>query len=74
MLLSFIRKFQVKSRLEHDSTELSLDFAWKDEIRGGADKSLARPTSRCPRTEFTVSLERGVCSYVELQAFSCYRG
>ena len=28
-------------------------------IRGGADKSLARPTSRCHRTESIVSLERG---------------
>jgi len=43
-------------------------------VRGGADKSLARPNSRCRRTESLVSLERGVCSYVELQVFSCYRG
>ena len=42
-------------------------------IRGGADKSLARPTSRC-RTESIVSLERGVCSCAELQDFSCYGG
>jgi len=42
-------------------------------VRGGADKSLARPTSRCRRTELIVSLERGVCSCAELQAFSCYR-
>ena len=34
-------------------------------------KSLARPTSRCRRTESIVSLERGVCSRAELQAFSC---
>jgi hypothetical protein len=34
-------------------------------LRGGADKSLARPTSRCRRTESIVSLER---------VFSCYRG
>jgi len=40
---------------------------------GGADKSLARPTSRCRRTESIVSLERGVCSCAELQVFSCYR-
>ena len=33
-------------------------------IRGGADKSLARPTSRCRRTESTVSLERGVCLFM----------
>jgi len=42
-------------------------------LRGGADKSLARPTSRCRRTESRVSLERGVCSCAELQDFSCYR-
>jgi len=43
-------------------------------IRGDADKSFARPTSRCRRTESIVSLERGVCSCAELQVFSCYRG
>jgi len=43
-------------------------------LRGGADKSLARPTSRCRRMESVVSLERGVCSCAELQVFSCYRG
>jgi len=40
-------------------------------LRGGADKSLARPTSRGRRTESIVSLERGVCSCAELQVFSC---
>ena len=43
-------------------------------LRGGADKSLARHTSRCRRTESIVSLERGVCSCAELQVFSCYGG
>ena len=43
------------------------------DVRGGADKSLVRPTSRCRRTESIVSLERGVCSCVELQVFSGYR-
>ena len=43
-------------------------------LRGGADKSLARPTSRCRRTESIVSLERGVCLCAELQVFACYRG
>ena len=43
-------------------------------IRWGADKSLARPTSQCRRTESIMSLERGVCSCAELQVFSCYRG
>ena len=43
-------------------------------IRGGVDKSLARLTSPCRRTESIVSLERGVCSFAELQLFSCYRG
>ena len=37
----------------------------------GADKSLARTTSRCLRTKSIVSLEIGVCSCVELQVFSC---
>jgi len=44
------------------------------ELRGGANKSLARPTSWCRRTESIVSLEGGVCSCAELQVFSCYRG
>ena len=43
-------------------------------MRGGADKSLARPTSRYRRMESIVSLERGVYSCAELQGFSCYRG
>ena len=43
-------------------------------LRGGADKSLARLTPRCRRTESTVSLERGVRSCAELQVFSRYRG
>jgi len=41
-------------------------------IRGGADKSLARPISRCHRTGSIVSSERGVCSYAKLQVFPCY--
>ena len=40
----------------------------------GADKSLARPTSRCRTKESIVSLERGVSSCTELQIFSSYRG
>ena len=43
-------------------------------LRGGADKSLARPTSRCRRMASIALLERGVCSCAELQVFSCYRG
>ena len=43
-------------------------------IRGGADKSLARPTSRCRWTQSIVSLEKGICSFTELQVFSCYTG
>jgi len=38
-------------------------------VREGADKSLARPTSRYRRTESIVSLERGACSCADLQAF-----
>jgi len=35
----------------------------------GADKALARPTSRCRRTESIVTMERGICSCAELQVF-----
>jgi hypothetical protein len=45
-----------------------------DSIQGGADKSLACPTSLCRRTESIVSLARGVCACAELQILSCYRG
>jgi hypothetical protein len=40
----------------------------------GTDTSLARPTSRCCRTESILSSERGVSSCAELQVFSCYTG
>ena len=43
-------------------------------MRGGADKSLARSTSRYCGKESIVSLERGACSRAVLQVFSCYRG
>ena len=43
-------------------------------LGGAAGKCLARPTSRCRRTESVVPLERRVCSCAELQVFSCYRG
>ena len=46
----------------------SKSFIWE-----GADNSLARPPSRCCRTESIVFLERGVCSCAELQIFSSYR-
>jgi hypothetical protein len=46
---------------------------WKFEIRRGADKSLARPTSRSRRTKSRVSLEKGVCLCAELQDCSCNR-
>ena len=49
-------------------------YYFKSYVRGGADKSLGRPTSRSRRTKSIVSLERGVCSCAELQVFSCYRG
>ena len=35
----------------------------------GADKSLARPTSRCHTTESIVSLETGISSCADLQVF-----
>ena len=50
-----------------------LPQVWNSSLRGGADKFLARPTTRCCRTELIPSLERGVCSCAELQVFSCYR-
>jgi hypothetical protein len=43
-------------------------------IREGAGKFLARHTSPCRMTQSVASLERGVCSCVELQVFSCYGG
>ena len=46
----------------------------KYNVRGRADKYLAKPSSRCRRTESIVSLEIGVCSCAELQVFSCCRG
>jgi hypothetical protein len=45
----------------------------RDIVRGDADKSLARPNSRCHRTESIVLLERGFCLFAELQVFSWYR-
>jgi hypothetical protein len=36
----------------------------------GAGKSLARPTSRCRRTESIVSLERGVRSCVDAEVIA----
>ena len=50
-----------------------LDETATDHIQDGADKSLARPTYQCCRTESIVS-ERGVCSCAKLQVFSCHRG
>ena len=43
-------------------------------VWGGADKSLAQPTSRFRRMESIVSLEIGFCSCAEFQVFSCYKG
>jgi hypothetical protein len=40
-----------------------------NQLRGGADKSLTRHTSRSRRTESIVSLERGVRLRAELQFF-----
>ena len=39
------------------------------EVRGDADKCLARPTSQCRRMESIVSLERRVCSCAECKSF-----
>ena len=63
------------SHLEFESQVfVVLHFGKPAHLRGGADKSLARTTSRCRWTESIVSLERKVCSRAELQVFSCYRG
>ena len=59
-------------RLTHDRA-ISSGNSLLPLIRRGADKFLARPTSRCRRTE-SIVLERGVFSCAELQVFSCYRG
>ena len=55
------------------------NYSWGNQkssknICGGADKSLAQPTSWCHRMELIVSLEREVCSWAELQVFSRYTG
>ena len=49
----------------------SVNFASSEQlhIQGVADKSLARPTSRCHRTERIVSLKRGVCSCANCKSF-----
>jgi len=44
-------------------------FPMEFTLRGGADKSLARPTSRCRRMESIVSLEIEVCSCAEFKYF-----
>ena len=43
-------------------------------VCGGAYKSLARPTSRCRRTESIVSLERGVCSCCRIASHLLLQG
>jgi hypothetical protein len=48
-------------------------IAYFMQLRGGANKSSARLTSRCRMTKSIVLSERGVCSGAELQVFSCYR-
>ena len=69
-----ISEWQSFRNLGHES-RLLYDYVWNPSrhLLGGADKSLARPNSRCCMMESIVSLERGVCSCAELQVFSCYR-
>jgi len=55
-------------------SQFSLSETRTTYLRRCADKSLARPNSRCRRTESILSLEKGACSCAELQVFSCYRG
>ena len=61
-------------RILNDFTTANKENEKEKKIWWGADKSLARPTSRCRRTESIVSLKRRVCSCAELQVSSCYRG
>jgi len=59
------------------STLSHKQYDWRKKLlskRGSADKSVARPSSRCRRTESIVLLEGGFCSCAELQDFSCCRG
>ena len=55
-----------------DNYQESLNI--NNRTRGSADKSIARPISRCRRTESIVSLDRRVYSCAEFQVFSCYIG
>ena len=71
-----LQRLNLKYKLLNGSYYQLMNNSWEcfNSIWGGADKSLARPTSRCRRMESIVLLERGVCSCVKLQVFSCYRG
>ena len=63
---------QVVNKFITTCTSISLD-SYKETsnvLRRGADKSLARPTSRSRRTESRESLEKGFCSCAELQVVS----
>ena len=81
-LLRYAPENRSRNRLPKCSVSLNFRLRTKPKerrlgqgvIRGGADKSLARHTSRCHRTESTVSLERRVCSCAELKVYTCYRG
>ena len=58
----FLCKFFIMWTLERPSWVSSKVPFWtlrKHPVRGDADKSLARPTSRCRRAESIVTLERG---------------
>jgi hypothetical protein len=77
-LLSVYSKFMLNSQCH---IHISLHSHWSGHLfhsvmpyltvfyiaLGGADNSVARPTSRCLRTEWTVSLERGVSTCADLQ-------
>ena len=70
----YVKRSYRKQPLLLWSIHLMFHQSRKNYGRGGADKSLARPTSQCRKKESIVSLERGVCSCDKLQIFSCYRG
>ena len=72
--VSFVLLFSSLSPIKYRNIFLKEDtIFFSILLRGGADKSLGRRTSRCRMTESGVSLERGACSCAELQVFSSYR-
>ena len=72
--IKFLSALRLPVRPKYPTALLLQCLSTARPVRVGADKSLARPTSRCRRTESIMSFERGVCSCAEFQVVSCYRG